>query len=82
MRIFFQKEKNYLLALNPSLRNLSIEEINRYATDSLINENVKIYDNNSTNGVYINGNLIQNHASIKSGDQLQKGKFQLLFTKV
>ena len=36
-----KKEKNYLLALNPSLRNLSIEEINRYATDSLINENVK-----------------------------------------
>ena len=36
-----KKEKNYLLALNPSLRNLSIEEINRYATDSLINENIK-----------------------------------------
>ena len=36
-----KNEKNYLLALNPSLRNLSIEEINRYATDSLINENVK-----------------------------------------
>ena len=32
-----KNEKNYLLALNPSLRNLSIEEINRYATDSLIN---------------------------------------------
>ena len=48
----------------------------------IINEDVKVYDNNSTNGVYINGNLIQNHASIKSGDQLQIGKFQLLFTKV
>ena len=36
-----KNEKNYLLALNPSLRNLSTEEINRYATDSLINENVK-----------------------------------------
>ena len=36
-----KNEKNYLLALNPSLRNLSTEEINRFATDSLINENVK-----------------------------------------
>ena len=52
-----------------------------HASIEIINEDVKIYDNNSTNGVYINGNLIQNHASIKSGDQLQIGKFQLLFTK-
>ena len=36
-----KNEKNYLLALNPNLRNLPIEEINRYATDSLINENIK-----------------------------------------
>ncbi len=36
-----KNEKNYLLALNPSLRNLSTEEINQFATDSLINENVK-----------------------------------------
>ena len=36
-----KNEKNYLLALNPSLRNLSTEEINKFATDSLINENVK-----------------------------------------
>lgn len=34
-------EKNYLLALNPSLRNLSKENIDRYAIDSLINEYVK-----------------------------------------
>ena len=36
-----KNEKNYLLALNPSLRNLSTEEINRYSIDSLINENIK-----------------------------------------
>ena len=36
-----KNEKNYLLALNPSLRNLSEENINRYAIDSLINEKVK-----------------------------------------
>ena len=41
-----------------------------HASIEIINEDVKIYDNNSTNGVYINGNLIQNNASIKSGDQL------------
>ena len=34
-------EKNYLLALNPNLRNLSEKDIDRYAMDSLINENIK-----------------------------------------
>ena len=34
-------EKNYLLALNPNLRNLPIENINRYAIDSAINEKIK-----------------------------------------
>ena len=36
-----KNEKNYLLALNPSLRNLSNENINRYAMDSAINEKIK-----------------------------------------
>ena len=36
-----KNEKNYLLALNPSLRNLSEVNINRYAIDSLINEKIK-----------------------------------------
>ena len=53
-----------------------------HASIEIINEEVKIYDNNSTNGVYINNDLIENHANIKSGDKLQIGKFQLLFTKV
>ena len=34
-------EKNNLLALNPKLRNLPIENINRYAIDSAINEKIK-----------------------------------------
>ena len=34
-------ERNYLLALNPNLRNLSEENINQYAIDSLINEKIK-----------------------------------------
>ena len=53
-----------------------------HASLEIINEDVKVYDNNSTNGVYINGDLIENLAKIKSGDKLQIGKFQLLFTKV
>ena len=36
-----KNEKNYLLALNPNLRNLSEENKNRYAIDSLINEKIK-----------------------------------------
>ena len=36
-----KNEKNYLLALNPNLRNLSEESINQYAIDSLVNEKVK-----------------------------------------
>ena len=36
-----KNERNYLLALNPSLRNLPKENINRYAIDSAINEKVK-----------------------------------------
>ena len=36
-----KNEKNYLLALNPNLRDLSEENINRYAIDSIINERIK-----------------------------------------
>ncbi len=35
-----KNEKNYLLALNPNLRNLPDENIYRYAIDSAINENL------------------------------------------
>ncbi len=53
-----------------------------HASIDINNEKVKISDNNSTNGIYVNDNLIANDAIIKSGDKLQIGKFQLLFTKV
>ena len=36
-----KNEKNYLLALNPNLRNLAKKDIDRYAVDSLINERIK-----------------------------------------
>ena len=39
--IDIKNEKNYLLALNPNLRNLPEENVNRYAIDSAINEKVK-----------------------------------------
>ena len=39
--IDIKNEKNYLLALNPNLKNLSNKDINRYAKDSLVNEKVK-----------------------------------------
>ncbi len=36
-----KNEKNYLLALNPNLRNLSLKNINLYAVESAINEKIK-----------------------------------------
>ncbi len=53
-----KNEKNYLLALNPSLRNLSTEEINRYATDSLINENIKRIEIEKRYEIIKNKNMI------------------------
>jgi len=45
-------------------------------------DNLKITDNNSTNGIYINDVLIKESTEINSGDKIQIGKFLLLFTKV
>ena len=42
----------------------------------------QITDNDSTNGIYINNSLISESSELNSGDKLQIGKFQLLFTKV
>ncbi len=36
-----KNEKNYLIALNPKLKNLEINKLNRYAIDSIINEKIK-----------------------------------------
>jgi len=43
--------------------------------------NVKIMDNNSTNGIYINDE-IKSEYQLKSGDKIQIGKYLLLFTEV
>ena len=42
---------------------------------------LKIIDNNSTNGIYIN-NEIKNEHELKSGDKIQIGKYSLLLTEV
>lgn len=36
-----KNEKNYLMALNPRLKNIENEKLERYAIDSIINEKVK-----------------------------------------
>ena len=44
-------------------------------------KNIKITDNNSTNGIYIN-NVIESDSELKSGDKIQIGKYLLLLTEV
>lgn len=57
--------------------------VSRSHASILISEElVQIFDNNSTNGVYLNNIIINVKQIIKSGDKLQIGKFHLLFTKV
>ena len=51
-------EKNYLLALNPRLKNLSNEEINRYALDSLINEKIKKIEIEKRFEILVNNKMI------------------------
>ena len=51
-------EKNYLLALNPGLKNLSDEEINRYALDSLINEKIKKIEIEKRFEILVNNKMI------------------------
>ena len=54
-----KNEKNYLLALNPSLRNLSEENINRYAIDSLINEKIKKIEIEKRYDIKVNEGIIK-----------------------
>ena len=53
----------------------------KHALLSVTNQNVKITDNKSTNGVYIN-NEIKSECELKSGDKIQIGKYLLLLTEV
>ena len=67
-----------------SENNIILDDITvsrKHALLSVSNENIKIQDNNSTNGIYVN-NEIKNDCIIKSGDEIQIGKYLLLLTEV
>ena len=64
--------------------NIILDDITvsrKHALISVTNQNVKITDNNSTNGMYIN-NEIKDNCVLKSGDKVQIGKYLLLLTEV
>ena len=54
-----KNEKNYLLALNPNLRNLPDENINKYAIDSVINEKIKKIEIEKRHEILENKNVIE-----------------------
>ena len=64
--------------------NIILDDITvsrNHALLSVSKENIKIADNDSTNGIYIN-NVIKNDSELKSGDKIQIGKYLLLLTEV
>ena len=67
-----------------SENNIILDDITvsrNHAFLSVNNKNIKITDNNSTNGIYIN-NVIEIDSELKSGDNIQIGKYLLLLTEV
>ena len=66
-----------------SENNIILDDItvSNHALLSVNNKNIKITDNNSTNGIYIN-NVIKSDSELKSGDKIQIGKYLLLLTEV
>ncbi len=54
-----KNERNYLLALNPNLRNLSEKNIDKYAVDSLINEKIKKMEIERRYEITVNKNVIK-----------------------
>ncbi len=64
--------------------NIILDDITvsrKHALISVTNQNIKIIDSNSTNGIYVN-NEIKNDCELKSGDKIQIGKYLLLLTEV
>jgi len=75
--------KDYYIGRS-SENNIILDDITvsrKHALLSVRNENIKIQDNNSTNGIYVN-NEIKNDCTLKSGDKIQIGKYLLLLTEV
>ena len=67
-----------------SENNIILDDVTvsrNHALLSVNNGNIKITDNNSTNGIYIN-NVIEIDYELKSGDKIQIGKYLLLLTEV
>ena len=67
-----------------SENNIILDDITvsrNHALISVSKKNIKIFDNNSTNGIYIN-NVIKSNCELKSGDKIQIGKYLLLLTEV
>ena len=67
-----------------SENNIILDDITvsrNHALLSVRKGNIKITDNNSTNGIYIN-NVIESDSELKSGDKIQIGKYLLLLTEV
>ena len=75
--------KNYSIG-RASDNNIILDDITvsrKHALLSVDTNEIKILDNNSTNGIYIN-NEIKNDYLLKSGDKIQIGKYILLLTEV
>jgi pSer/pThr/pTyr-binding forkhead associated (FHA) protein len=67
-----------------SENNIILDDITvsrKHALLAVRKENIKIIDNNSTNGIYINNEIISD-CKLKSGDKIQIGKYMLLLTRV
>ena len=67
-----------------SENNIILDDVTvsrNHALLSVSKKNIKILDNNSTNGIYIN-NEIKSDCKLKSGDKIQIGKYLLLLTEV
>ncbi len=67
-----------------SENNIILDDITvsrNHAFLSISEKIIKIIDNNSTNGIYIN-NEIKSEYELKSGDKIQIGKYSLLLTEV
>ena len=67
-----------------SENNIILDDITVSRNHALIiisEQKVKIIDNNSTNGIYINNEIKSEH-ELKSGDKIQIGKYLLLLTEV
>ena len=67
-----------------SENNIILDDITvsrNHAFLSISEKIIKIIDNNSTNGIYIN-NEIKSEYELKSGDKVQIGKYSLLLTEV